>query len=155
MTRSSSPASRRKTAVASFSNAAETIDTCEAGMSLFAITRGQWSMIDAVLHVLDQVGPAAVSLWTWTIAEYGVQVQVLTRLQIDKRVRRKTFNAKTSRSVSRSTARQVSTCSNTPTSQAELLKVTGFSTASRSKPNTASNSRYTRTRSQTSRTAPM
>ena len=41
-------------------------------------------MIDAVLHVLDQVGPAAVSLWTWTVAEY--EVQVLTRLQIDKRL---------------------------------------------------------------------
>ena len=84
MTRSSSPAGRRKTAVESFSNAAETIGSCEAGMSLFAITRGQWSMIDAVLHVLDQVGPAAVSLWTWTVAEY--EVQVLTRLQIDKRL---------------------------------------------------------------------
>lgn len=41
-------------------------------------------MIDAVLHVLDQVGPAAVSLWTWTVAEY--EVQVLTRLRIDKRI---------------------------------------------------------------------
>lgn len=84
MSRSSSPAGRRKTAVESFKNAAETIGTCEAGMSLFAITRGQWSMIDAVLHVLDQVGPAAVSLWTWTVAEY--EVQVLTRLRIDERV---------------------------------------------------------------------
>ena len=84
MSRSSSPAGRRKTAVESFANAAKTIGTCEAGMSLFAITRGQWSMIDAALHVLDQVGPAAVSLWTWTVAEY--EVQVLTRLRIDERV---------------------------------------------------------------------
>ncbi len=53
-------------------------------MSLFCITRGQWSMIDAVLHVLDQVGPAAVSLWTWTVAEY--EVQTLTRLREDRRV---------------------------------------------------------------------
>lgn len=53
-------------------------------MSLFCITRGQWSMIDAVLHVLDQVGPAAVSLWTWTVAEY--EVQTLTRLRDDHRV---------------------------------------------------------------------
>ncbi len=84
MPRSSSPAGRRKTAVESFKNAAETIGDCEAGMSLFAITRGQWSMIDAVLHLLDKVGPAAVSLWTWTVAEY--EVQVLTRLRIDDRV---------------------------------------------------------------------
>jgi hypothetical protein len=84
MSRSSAPAARRKTARESFSNAAETIGPVEAGISLFAVTRGQWSMIDAVLHVLDQVGPAAVSLWTWTVAEY--EVQVLTRLRIDKRI---------------------------------------------------------------------
>ena len=54
------------------------------GMALFAVTRGQWSMIDAILHVLDQVGPSAVSLWTWTVAEY--EVQVLGRLRDDGRV---------------------------------------------------------------------
>ena len=53
-------------------------------MSLFAVTRGQWSMIDAVLHVLDQVGPSKLSLWTWTVAEY--EVQTLTRLRQDERV---------------------------------------------------------------------
>lgn len=84
MSPASSPAARRKVAKESFSNAAETIGEIEPGMSLFAITRGQWSMIDAVLHVLDQVGPAAVSLWTWTVAEY--EVQVLTRLRIDQRI---------------------------------------------------------------------
>jgi len=73
----SSVATRRKTAVESFGCAASAIGKVEAGMSLFAITRGQWSMIDAVLHVLDQVGPAKLSLWTWTVAEY--EVQVLTR----------------------------------------------------------------------------
>lgn len=80
----SSPASRRKTAVESFGCAAQAIGRVEAGMSLFAVTRGQWSMIDAVLHVLDQVGPAKLSLWTWTVAEY--EVQVLTRLREDRRV---------------------------------------------------------------------
>lgn len=53
-------------------------------MSLFAITRGQWSMIDAVLHVLNEVGPSKISLWTWTVAEY--EVQVLKRLRVDNRV---------------------------------------------------------------------
>ena len=72
MAKASTPAARRAVARESFANAAETIGPCKPGMSLFAITRGQWSMIDAVLHVLDQVGPAAVSLWTWTIAEYEV-----------------------------------------------------------------------------------
>ena len=41
-------------------------------------------MIDAVLHVLNQLGPSRVSLWTWTVAEY--EVEVLTRLRIDGRV---------------------------------------------------------------------
>lgn len=84
MARSASPNARRKVARESFANAAETIGECSAGMSLFAITRGQWSMIDAVLHCLDQVGRSKVSLWTWTVAEY--EVQVLTRLRVDDRV---------------------------------------------------------------------
>lgn len=84
MATSSSVAGRRARANESFGCAAACIGQVEAGMSLFAITRGQWSMIDAVLHVLDQVGPAKLSLWTWTVAEY--EVQVLTRLREDRRV---------------------------------------------------------------------
>lgn len=84
MAKSASPAARRTRAVESFQCAAATIGPVTAGMSLFAITRGQWSMIDAVLHVLDQVGPSKVSLWTWTVAEY--EVEVLTRLRIDRRI---------------------------------------------------------------------
>lgn len=84
MARSSAPTNRRKAARQSFGNAAECIGNCTEGMSLFAITRGQWSMIDAILHVLDCVGPANVSLWTWTIAEY--EVNVLSRLRIDSRI---------------------------------------------------------------------
>jgi hypothetical protein len=61
MARSSSKEGRAENAVQSFKNAAETIGECTPGMSLFAITRGQWSMIDAVLHVLDQVGPGRTS----------------------------------------------------------------------------------------------
>jgi hypothetical protein len=41
-------------------------------------------MIDAVLHCLDCVGKAKVSLWTWTVAEY--EVEVLTRLRVDGRI---------------------------------------------------------------------
>ena len=84
MGRSSTAVGRRKVAKESFANAAETIGPCEAGMSLFAVTRGQWSMIDAVLHCVDCVGKAKVSLWTWTVAEY--EVQVLTRLRVDGRI---------------------------------------------------------------------
>lgn len=84
MARASSPAGRRKRAVESFGVASEAIGPIEKDMSLFAVTRGQWSMIDAVLWTLECVGPARVSLWTWTIAEY--EVQVLERLHRDDRL---------------------------------------------------------------------
>lgn len=80
----SSVAGRRAVARESFKSAAECIGPIEPGMSLFAVTRGQWSMIDAILHTLDQVGPAKLSLWTWTVAEY--EVEVLTRLRLDRRI---------------------------------------------------------------------
>lgn len=80
-----SPASRRKTVRESFASAAECLGPVGAGSSIFAVTRGQWSMIDAVLHVLDCcAGPVDLSLWTWTVAEY--EVEVLARLRVDRRV---------------------------------------------------------------------
>jgi hypothetical protein len=84
MASSSSPAARRRTAKQSFQTAAECIGVLEPGASLFAITRGQFSMIDAVLACLDQTGPAAVSLWTWTVAEY--EVECLEALQNSGRI---------------------------------------------------------------------
>ncbi len=76
---------RRKRAVESFKTAADCIGTIEPGTSLFAITRGQFSMIDAILACLDQAGPADVSLWTWTVAEY--EIQCMERLMRDGRIR--------------------------------------------------------------------
>ena len=75
---------RRKQAVESFKNAAECIGKIGKEMSIFAITRGQWSMIDAILHCLDQVGRSRLSIWTWTVADY--EVQVLNRLMMDNRL---------------------------------------------------------------------
>lgn len=43
-------------------------------MALFAITRGQWGMIDALHHVLTQVGPASLSVWTWHMARFDLEV---------------------------------------------------------------------------------
>lgn len=63
---------QRKRAAESFGAAAAGIGPLEPGMSLFCVTRGQWSMIDALLYVLSEVGPAELSLWTWTIADYEV-----------------------------------------------------------------------------------
>jgi hypothetical protein len=75
---------RRKHAVQSFKTAAECIGEIERDMSLFAVTRGQFSMIDAVLHTLDQVGRSKLSIWTWAIAEY--EIETLERLMMDERL---------------------------------------------------------------------
>jgi len=84
MKRTGSPESRKIHAKESFKNAAECIGDIYPGKRLFAVTRGQWSMIDAILHCLDQVGLARVTVWTWTIAEY--EVQVFERLILDDRI---------------------------------------------------------------------
>lgn len=81
---SSSPSARRTRAVESFQTAAECIGPVTPGLAVFAVTRGQFSMIDAILHVLDQVGPAAVSCWTWTIASY--EIESFRTLHQDRRV---------------------------------------------------------------------
>ncbi len=64
---------RRKRVVESFENAAKCIGPIEKEMSLFSITRGQFSMIDAIFHCLHEIGPAGMSVWTWTIADYEVE----------------------------------------------------------------------------------
>jgi hypothetical protein len=69
-----SESKNRRRAVESFKSAAETIGPIEPGMSLFSITRGQFSMIDAILHCINELGNAHISLWTWTIADYEIEV---------------------------------------------------------------------------------
>jgi len=64
---------RAKKCVESFKSAAECIGDIERNMSVFAITRGQFSMIDAIQHCLAQMGPSALSLWTWCIADYEIE----------------------------------------------------------------------------------
>jgi hypothetical protein len=73
---------RRKTAVEAWRNAAETIGKLENGMSLFAVTRGQFSMIDIINYLVVELGQAGVSIWTWVVADY--EVEVMTAL-IDSR----------------------------------------------------------------------
>ena len=72
--RASAPSTRRARAAESFKTAAECLGPIEPGVSIFAVTRGQFSMLDAVLHVLAELGPSRVSIWTWTIADYEIQV---------------------------------------------------------------------------------
>lgn len=73
--RCSAPAARRKRAEESFGSVADCIGALTPGMSLFCVSRGQWSMVDAILYVCDQLGGgASLSVWTWAIAEYEVKV---------------------------------------------------------------------------------
>jgi len=79
-----SHASRRARAAESFRTAAECIGEVGPGMSLFAITRGQFSMIDAIQHCLAAAGPSAVSVWTWTLEDY--EAEILAALHHDERI---------------------------------------------------------------------
>jgi len=42
-------------------------------MRVFLVTRGQFAMLDMVAHVVRELGPSAVSIWTWAIADYEVE----------------------------------------------------------------------------------
>lgn len=75
---------RSRRAGEAFRSAAESIGPISAGMSLFLVTRGQWGFTDAIVHVLDEVGPAWLSVWAWAAAEYDVQC--LLRLRADRRL---------------------------------------------------------------------
>jgi hypothetical protein len=70
--------------VESFEIAAKCIGPIEKEMSLFATTRGQFSMIDAIFHCLHEIGPAKLSVWTWTIAAY--EVEAMAGLMASKKI---------------------------------------------------------------------
>lgn len=71
---------RRLRADESFRTAAECIGPITPGMALFGLTRGQFSMIDVIQHVLSELGGGHISLWTWAIAEY--EIETLTGLML-------------------------------------------------------------------------
>lgn len=70
----SAKANRRRKSIESFSSAKDCIGPLEHGMSIFAVTRGQFSMIDVINDLVWKMGSANVSVWTWAIAEYEVEV---------------------------------------------------------------------------------
>lgn len=61
---------RRRRVVDSRQNVADTVGPVEHGMSVFAITRGQCSMIDVVQYLIGQIGKASVSVWTWAAGDH-------------------------------------------------------------------------------------
>jgi len=67
------PSTRSVRAEECFGNAAQAIGEIAPGLRLFLLTRGQFSMLDMVQHVLAQLGPSHVSVWTWAIADYEVE----------------------------------------------------------------------------------
>lgn len=67
-------ARRELMAVESFRTAGEAIGPVAPGMRVFAVTRGQFGAVDVLNYLLAQVGPAYVSIWTWAIAQYELQV---------------------------------------------------------------------------------
>ena len=69
----SAAARRRRIAREVEGHAKAAIGPITADLSLFLLTRGQFSMLDMVRHVLDDVGPASVSIWTWAIADYEAE----------------------------------------------------------------------------------
>jgi hypothetical protein len=81
----SCPVARSARAVETFQNAALTIGEVKPGMSLFGITRGQFSMIDMALHILDAIGGGAtLSVWTWVLVDY--EIEFFRRLMDDGRI---------------------------------------------------------------------
>lgn len=84
MKRSARQKSREFHAVESLKSAGDAIGEIKKDCHIFAITRGQWSMVDAILYCLSQVGRSKISIWTWTVADY--EVQVINRLLLDDKV---------------------------------------------------------------------
>lgn len=53
--------------------AAEVIGPLTPGVRVTGLTAGQFSAIDAMEHMVDELGPAAVRISTWTTGLYDVQ----------------------------------------------------------------------------------
>ena len=59
----------RELRVARLATAREAIGEIRKGQDCFILTFGQFSLIDALVAILDQVGPARVDISTWTAAD--------------------------------------------------------------------------------------
>lgn len=66
-------------------NAAEALGPIESGIELYALCKGDYSLIDIVEHCLDATGPADVTISTWTAA--GADLEFAMEFVTDGRVR--------------------------------------------------------------------
>lgn len=87
-THRSKPRARRPV-VRKTGNARDAIGTLEPGAELYILTFGQFSLMDAILVLLEQAGPAEVVLATWTAADADltttarlVEQAAITRLRM-------------------------------------------------------------------------
>lgn len=60
---------RRKIVHGRVGEASTALGDLESGCELFAVTNGQFSLIDVLEHVLDHAGEAEIDLATWTAAD--------------------------------------------------------------------------------------
>lgn len=63
----------RELRIAKQAQAREAIGPIRPGQDVFILTFGQFSLIDVLVHVLDEIGPASVDISTWTAAHADVQ----------------------------------------------------------------------------------
>jgi hypothetical protein len=62
-------------------SAAECIGSLAPGVRVTGLTAGQFSSIDAMEHMVDELGPAEVRVSTWTTGLYDVQRAAAIRLE--------------------------------------------------------------------------
>lgn len=76
----------RKMRVAKYSSAAEAIGEIKKNSDTYVLTFGQFSLIDAIVAILDQIGPAEVVVSTWTAnsAHLERSAELLEQAQITR-----------------------------------------------------------------------
>lgn len=55
-------------------SAARCIGAIEPGCEIFGITKGDFSMIDILRHVMSEIGPCRIDIGTWTAAAADIQI---------------------------------------------------------------------------------
>jgi len=65
---------KRDIRAAKKANARDAIGTLTPGCEIFCLTFGQFSLIDALSHLVEQVGPADVTLSTWVAAKTDLSI---------------------------------------------------------------------------------
>lgn len=66
-------------------NVRDAVGAVTPGCEIYGLTRGQYSLIDLIEHVLSYTGPADLTISTWTAA--GADIEYALRLTKDGRVR--------------------------------------------------------------------